>query len=99
MVRAYLDLNLDEAGEALGLSSHQLSRRERADKNGMKMTVADRFHITAVYCDLTGWPPESFTAEPLPPIPFRRSAGGDLTPADVVARVDPAGAEGAAGRP
>ena len=97
--RAYLGLNLEEAGEALGISAHRLSRRERADKNGMKMTVADRFHITAVYCDLTGWPPESFTAEPLPPIPNRRSAGDDLTPADVVDRVDPADDGGAAERP
>ena len=87
--RAYLGLNLEEAGEKMGLSPHRLSRRERADKNGMKMTVADRFHITAVYCDLTGWPQECFTAETFPPIPaVRREGGADLTPGEVVEKVE-----------
>ena len=86
--RAYLGLTLSEAGEELGLSPHRLSRRERADSNGMKMTVADRFHISAVYCELTSWPVEFFTDEKLPMIPLPRQAEDDLDPAEVVRRVE-----------
>jgi transcriptional regulator with XRE-family HTH domain len=93
--RAYLGLNLEEAGSKMGLSPHRLSRRERADVNGMRMTVADRFHITAVYVGLLGWPPEFFTDEELPPIPLppRRPGpeGEDedaLDPAEVVRLVE-----------
>jgi transcriptional regulator with XRE-family HTH domain len=87
--RAYLGMTLEMAGKRMGLSPHRLSRRERADQNGMKMTVADRFHITAVYSDLTGWSPEFFTDEKIPtiPIPARRDED-DLSPAEVVARVE-----------
>lgn len=86
--RAYLGLNLIEAGERLGLSPHQLSRRERADRNGMKMTVADRFHISAVYTGLLEWPPEFFTDEKVPAIPLPRSPEDDLEPAEVVELVE-----------
>lgn len=87
--RAYLGLNLEEAGKYLGLSSHQLSRRERADSNGMQMTVADRFHISAVYTDLTGWPPEFFTDDRIPPLPPRPAFGpkAKLSPLEVIDRM------------
>lgn len=88
--RAYLGMNLEMAGKKMGLSPHRLSRRERADQNGMKMTVADRFHITAVYSELTGWPPEFFTDEKIPPIPIpvARPDADDLSPSEVVNRVE-----------
>lgn len=86
--RAYLGLNLNQAGELLGLTPHQLSRRERADVNGMQLTVADRFHISAVYCEQTGWPVGFFTDEVMPPIPHPREPEGDLDPAEVVDLVE-----------
>jgi transcriptional regulator with XRE-family HTH domain len=86
--RAYLGLNLKEAGALLGLTPHQLSRRERADVNEMQLTVADRFHISAVYCERTGWPVGFFTDEVMPPIPLRESVEDDLEPADVVELVE-----------
>ena len=94
--RAYLGLNLEEAGERLSLSPHQLSRRERADRNGMKMTVADRFHISAVYVEATGWPPAFFTSEEIPLIPG--PASDDPGPAEVVSLYS-GGHEGELGRP
>lgn len=88
MVRAYLGLNLEEAGRHLSMTPHRLSRRERADRNGMRMTVADRFHMSAVYCELTGWPVEFFTDEKMPPIPRPEEVEDELDPADVVDLVE-----------
>lgn len=85
--RAYLGLNLEEASKALGLSPHQLSRRERADKTGMGLDVSDRFHLTSIYADLTGWPTSFFTDDE---IPLLRPEGGqpDLSPLEVVERIE-----------
>lgn len=88
--RAYLGMNLSEAGERLGLSAHRLSRRERADSNGMQLSVADRFHIAAVYCELTGWPIGFFTDQKIPviPLPGSDSDEEELSPREIVDRVD-----------
>jgi transcriptional regulator with XRE-family HTH domain len=86
--RAYLGLNLNEAGKEMGLSSHQLSRRERADKKPMRMTVRDRLKVMEAYMRLTGWPRAFFTDETMPSIPLPEELGGELSPADVVGLVE-----------
>jgi transcriptional regulator with XRE-family HTH domain len=98
MLRAYLDLTLEEASGHLDLSASTLSKREHADENGTKMRTADRFHMAAVYIELSGWPPEFFTEERMPSIPVPRPVEDDLDPADVVDLVerDRDGGEGSA---
>ena len=89
MARAYLGLTLAEAGAKLDLSPSQLSRRENADENGMKLRTADRFHMAAVYGRMTGWPSGFFSDAKIPPLPAARlDEDGDLSPADVVDLVD-----------
>ena len=88
MLRAYLDLTLEQASDHLDLSASTLSKREHADTNGSKMRTADRFHMAAVYIELSGWPPEFFTEERMPEIPRPEPAEDDLEPADVVDLVE-----------
>lgn len=88
MLRAYLDLTLEEASDHLDLSASTLSKREHADTNGSKMRTADRFHMAAVYVELSGWPPEFFTEERMPVIPRPSGVEDDLEPADVVDLVE-----------
>jgi transcriptional regulator with XRE-family HTH domain len=86
--RAYLGMNLTEAGEVLGMSPHRLSRRERADVNGMRMTVEDRRQVMKEYIRLTGWPREFFIDEVIPVSASRVDDPGDLSAAEVLDLVD-----------
>jgi len=88
MIRAYLDLTLDEASEELDVAPSTLSRRENADTNGAKLRTADRFHTAAVYCRISGWPAEFFTDETMPPIPRPGELLDDLEPGDVIELVE-----------
>lgn len=101
--RAYLGLNLEQAGAEIGISTHRLSRRERADRNGMRMTVQDRLEVMRAYMRLTGWPRAYFTDEKMPSIPLPEELGGELSPDEVVGLVELAdpdrdGGEGSAER-
>lgn len=84
MARAYLGLTLAEAGEHLGISASQLSTRERADRNGMRLRPPDRLYMGTIYARLTGWPIEVFTEEEIPPLAPPGRHGDDLDPAEVV---------------
>jgi len=79
--RAYLDWTLAEAGDALGLSPSQLSKREHADTNGLRFRPADRLYMATVYSEQSGWPLEFFTGG-------RREEPEDLSPAEVVELVE-----------
>ena len=87
-VRAYLDLTLDEAGAELDYSASHLSKMERADTTGHTFRKRDRQAIAAVYCSLSGWPPGFFTDEEIPPLARPRSDEDDLSPLEVVDRVE-----------
>jgi len=88
MVRAYLDLTLDDVGKRLGLAASTVSKRERADQNGATIRQENRFFMASVYCELSGWPMEFFTAEEIPPLPSFGSDEDDLSPAEVVELVE-----------
>lgn len=87
--RAYLGLTLEEAGARLDLSSHQLSRRERADVKPMRIPTAERFHIATVYSGLANWPTEFFTSETMPPLAPPGELEDPLDPVEVVRSVAP----------
>lgn len=88
MVRAYLGLTLDEAAEELGLATSTISQRERADRNGQAIRPEPRGYMATVYCRLSGWPPDFFTAETMPPLPGFGLDEDGLSPAEVVALID-----------
>lgn len=88
MARAYLDLTLIQAGEHLGISPSQLSVREHADENGLKLRPADRLYMATVYCNLANWPMEIFTEPEMPPIPLPQPVEDELEPAEVVDLVE-----------
>lgn len=88
MIRAYLDLTIEQASRELDVAPSTLSRREHADTNGAKLRTADRFHTAAVYCRLSGWPEGFFTDEKMPPIPLPGELEGEISPAEVVDLVE-----------
>ena len=100
MVRAYLDLTLDEAAGEMSLAASTISKRERADSNGATIRLENRFYMASVYCRLSGWPPEFFTAETMPPLRGFGAGEDDLGPAEVVELVEGGrdGGEGIGGR-
>jgi transcriptional regulator with XRE-family HTH domain len=99
--RAYAGLTLIQAGEALDYSASHLSKMENADENGHQFRKRDRQAIAAVYCEMTPFTPEFFTAETVGSSSRSGRHEGDLSPAEVVNLVEdgPDGTGGAAELP